>query len=436
MRIRRPTQASVRWIIIGLAAAGFLAGVYLQVTAVNTTLRRWDQGAYFDFIKEVRESDFRFTGQRNRMPLYPYLQAPFFNPDASEEESFSRAKTVNVFLSLAVLAIFAFAFYKRLRRPSADLLLAILAFTVFAWRAAYLQCELVNYALAFWSWVAMSNQIERPSWWRASSIAVAAALTHFTKASILPGLAVFLIIFVFAGLSSRREFSRRALQSVWIVALFLGLLSPYLIESKEKYGRYFYNVNSTFYFWYDSWDECSRGTKAHGDRLGWPDMPDEDIPSLGRYLERHDVGDIARRMLSGLVKNLGCFVERKGNNYGRLVFLSLLFAGLLMWRGEGKVPARRRSLRVFQIGWILTYFLLFAWYAPIAHGNRFTQSLLLPILYPLFHYFDTCEDHSRVARIGGHRLTVPAVRRVLAIVLLAYILFEFVFAIHSRSGYA
>jgi hypothetical protein len=165
-------------------------------------------------------------------------------------------------------------------------------------------------------------------------------------------------------------------------------------------------------------------------------MPDEDIPSLRQYLERHDVGDITQRVLSGLARTLGSFAERRGNNYGRFVFLSLLFAGLLMWRGEGRLPARPRSILAFQVGWILMYLLLFAWYAPIAHGNRFAQSLLLPILYPLFRFFDTCEEHSQVARIRDHRLKAPTARLVLAVVLLAYVLFEFVFTIHSRSGYS
>ena len=38
------------------------------------------------------------------------------------------------------------------------------------------------------------------------------------------------------------------------------MLGPYLSTSKRVFGQYFYNVNSTFYMWYDDWPHASVGT--------------------------------------------------------------------------------------------------------------------------------------------------------------------------------
>ena len=88
------------------------------------------------------------------------------------------------------------------------------------------------------------------------------------------------------------------------ILVFLLLLSPYLIESKAKYGAYFYNVNTTFYIWYDSWDEAKAGTLAAGDHLGWPDLPDEEIPSLQKYLDEHSAVEILHRFRDGVAHHL------------------------------------------------------------------------------------------------------------------------------------
>ena len=77
---------------------------------------------------------------------------------------------------------------------------------------------------------------------------------------------------------------------------FLVVLSPYLLNSKRVFGHFFYNVNSTFYVWYDDWPAASQGTYRHGDGVGWPKMPAGEIPSMGKYLRGHSAGQIAARI--------------------------------------------------------------------------------------------------------------------------------------------
>ena len=71
-----------------------------------------------------------------------------------------------------------------------------------------------------------------------------------------------------------------------IVFTFLAVEYPHISNSKRIYGHYFYNVNSTFYIWYDSWDDVMQGTRVHGDRVGWPDMPEDQIPSGSLWAAR------------------------------------------------------------------------------------------------------------------------------------------------------
>jgi hypothetical protein len=159
---------------------------------------------------------------------------------------------------------------------------------------------LLFYFLNFCLFLLMWRLLQRPTYATAVAAGVAAGLAHLTKASIWPGLLVFTGFgFLRGGIQwlqwrrspegrVPRESAVRALLVVPLtVAVFLTVTFPYLRTTKGITGHYFYNVNSTFYVWYDSWREAEAGTKAHGDRVGWPDMPPDEIPSLAKYLREH-----------------------------------------------------------------------------------------------------------------------------------------------------
>ena len=71
----------------------------------------------------------------------------------------------------------------------------------------------------------------------------------------------------------------------------------------ENYVNYskqiFYDINSTFYVWYDTWEEVENGTKLYGDKVGWPKMPEEEIPSFSKYIESHSIKGSANRFTKG-----------------------------------------------------------------------------------------------------------------------------------------
>ena len=130
---------------------------------------------------------------------------------------------------------------------------------------------------------------------------------------------------------------------------FLAVLSPYLLNSKRVFGHYFYNVNSTFYVWYDDWPAASQGTYQHGDGVGWPKMPASEIPSMGKYLREHSAGQIATRIKDGLTEMAVVSYNRLW--YFKYVTLYLAFAAVLFassgqGSGRGSQPNSRRW-RVF-----------------------------------------------------------------------------------------
>jgi hypothetical protein len=120
-----------------LLAALYVYGAVQQLERVNTEMTAFDQSAYMDFTRQVRESGFTYTGDRNRMPVYPTLQALFYRSGTSDETFFRQGKYVNLVLSLILLAGLALIF-RRFFSPLHTLNLTLITgFTVFIFRAGW-----------------------------------------------------------------------------------------------------------------------------------------------------------------------------------------------------------------------------------------------------------------------------------------------------------
>ena len=223
------------------------------------------------------------------------------------------------------------------------------------------------------------------------------ALAHFSKASALPGLFIFIssygVLFL-SRLFSRslnREQARQILyHALAPLVVFMALLFPYFQESKNTYGTYFYNVNTTFYIWYDSWDEAKNGTRAAGDRRGWPDMPDEEIPSLSKYLREHTTDEIIERFRNGAATLLrsGCYSSNYSFGYCSQVGLSLLILALGLPPLFKSIRRRKSNKNMHIVWYVLLFFLLYAlsfvWYMPIiGWGHRTLLSLAIPLLWTI-----------------------------------------------------
>ena len=399
-----PASIQAKHLGKALLAAGialFFLVLYLDVaqkqSGRNHNLTRSDQRAYMNFAKKAYESRFQYTGTRNRMPLYPWIQALFYSPPMDDEAFFQQGKRLNVALSLVGLLALGIVFFHKFSRLYAFYAILAIAFLVFAIKSPYFQVEILFYTLFGLAFILSLETLLSPKWHKSIGVGVLFALAHFSKASALPGLFIFIssygVLFL-SRLFSRslnREQARQILyHALAPLVVFMALLFPYFQESKDKYGAYFYNVNTTFYIWYDSWDEVKEGTRAAGDRHGWPDMPDEEIPSLSKYLREHTADEIIERFRNGAAALLrsGCHSGNYSFGYCSQVGLSLLILALglpLLFKGL----RRRKGVKNMHIIWyVLLFFLLYAlsfvWYMPIiGWGHRTLLSLAIPLLWTI-----------------------------------------------------
>lgn len=371
-------------------AARFYAGVNVQHEIS-------DQGTFINFARLARESNFSYTGGRNFMPLYPFVQALFINSAAPDAAAFEVGKLVNTLLSMLLLGGLYTALRRALRPAAAGLLALVAAFSLFIYKAAYFQPELLYYFWAFLAFWGMAKLLGGgdPRW--AIGAGAVLALAHYTKASTLPALAAFgsvALLKLGNSLTARfrselgdGEVRRQVLSMILVVVVYLGVLSPYLLESKRVYGQYFYNVNTTFYAWYDHFSEAREGTQAHGDRVGWPDMPADEIPSPGKYLREHSAAQIIGRIRRGLANQ----ASNLANTFA-LVSYPLLMAAVgataaWAWRVELRKWLEGRFFQLlFGALYLGGYLLLFAWYGAIAGyaDQRLTYGLVIPMLFGIF----------------------------------------------------
>ena len=399
-----PASIQAKHIGKTLLAAGialFFLVLYLDIAQKqsrrNHNLTRSDQSAYMNFAKKAYESRLQYTGNRNRMPLYPWIQALFYSPQMDDETFFQQGKQLNVALSLIGLLALGIAFFHKFSKIYAFYAILTIAFTVFAIKSPYFQVEILFYTLFGLAFILSLDTLISPKWRKSIGVGVLFALAHFGKASALPGLLIFISSYgvlllsrLFSRSLNREQIKQTLYHALAPLVVFMALLFPYFQESKEKYGTYFYNVNTTFYIWYDSWDEAKEGTRAAGDRRGWPAMPDEEIPSLSKYLREHTADDIIERFRNGAATLLrsGCHNSNYSFGYCSQVGLSLLILALglpLLFKGI----RRRKSEQNTHIAWyVLLFFLLyvlsFVWYMPIiGRGPRTILSLAIPLLWTI-----------------------------------------------------
>lgn len=368
---------------------------------ININMKEFDQSAYMDFAKKMYASKYTYLGDRNRMPVYPFIQSLFYKSNMDDENFFARGKYVNIILSLFILFCLFFIFYKYFKLFYAVNLLFIVAFSVFMFKAAYFQCELLFYFLNFLSFLLMYKILIELTWRWAIVAGGVFGLTYLTKVSSLPGVTFFFIfliiqsIFMFYRIISnnvdtsittqyKNKFKSQLFCTIFAAITFILTIYPYISDTKKRYDHYFYNVNSTFYFWCDSWKEAASSTKAHGDREGWPIMPSESIPSFKKYFHEHNIGDVLNRITKGMYVVVGTAYLSYG--YFRYSYIYFVFFLLLIFL-KRKVPSNEKKLTknyfllLFFLLYFIMYFFIYAWYVPIAPGVRFMLAHFLPFIF-------------------------------------------------------
>jgi len=409
---------------------------------VNNFKARGDQSGYLGDAENVYANWHGkhaavLIGERNRMPLYAGYLALFYSPSMSDDEFFVVAKRWNIYLSVVLLALLGFIFTAFLPALPAANLLLVVAFGYFVFKAGYAQSELLFYFLFFVAFVLFFELLRNRFAPRAgTAIAVAAgvfaALAHLTKAALLPLLLIFLGACCVDLLRPGR--ARPVTSFVVPIATmlsFLIVLSPYLRTNKLVFGQYFYNVNTTFYMWYDDWPQASVGTIKHGDALGWPDLPAEQLPSASKYWREHTVNQIARRIAGGFRD----MIDRSYQTYWYFKYV-LLYLAAAIAVGLRRSPTlfdqirRHRALAIFLGIYALTYLLGIAFYAPVSGTGttRFLIAHLTPLLFVLSVWLASPTMSDTTWNIG--RVTLETAHFHLFV--FAMMMFDVVFLIWPR----
>jgi hypothetical protein len=413
-------------IAAAILAVGILTGLYWygankQMIEVNTGSGYIDQDAYMQYAIDLYESHYTYIGDHNRMPVYPFLQSLFYRPKLRKRIFFQEGQLRNLILSLPLVAILAFIFFRRFKPIHAFSSILIIAFTIFIFKAGWFQAELLFYFLNFIMFFLMWRMLPRPSYLLAILAGVTAGIAQLTKASILPGLIIWLVVasiqqtwLAFTNQSQLFKEPAAFISKTRILVvpltglIFLVTIFPYIQTSKRVFGSYFYNVNSTFYIWYDSWEQATNGTKAHGDRVGWPDMPAEEIPSMSKYLHEHTPAQILMRFVNGAQ----AVMDQAIHSYGYFKYITfyaslLLLASILKWRQAWQLIRSNLFLILFATFYFVVYFLLYFWYAPITSDNRLILAQFIPLLFTVSAGLHALlgETHIHIGKIKLHALS-------------------------------
>jgi hypothetical protein len=358
--------------------------------AVATPAMHSDQAAYLAYARQMRESGYSVIGVRNRMPAFPFLLSLIYRPDLDETQLLQRAQSFNVNLSILLLALLFLIFRKFFPNYHSLALLISTAFGVFLYRAGIVQAELLFYFLSFCAFVLLLRMLTTPRWWLAILTGAAVGLAYLTKASMLPALAIWAVAFVaqtiwqFCAPSQVRvrDFSRRAGFLLLVIGTFCVIVFPYIRTSKKLYGHYFYNVNSTFYMWCDSWPEAVAFTQIYNDPNRRRELSPDQIPSAAKYWREHSIRQIAQRLVNGVATM--CTRSAKATGYYKFVLAFALAGAVLTWRRRAvaaRFIADRAFVTIFCIFFFFAYVLLYAWYGAIVTDSRFVLALFLPLIF-------------------------------------------------------
>jgi len=404
--MRRAAHLTLALTIL-LLAVFYHAGATEHARTVNTSRVRADQSGYLWDAVGIHIARHggpsTLIGERNRMPVYPWLLSWLYDPAMTPDAFFDTAKRWNIWLSLVLLGLLAGIARLMLPPLPAMNLVLVVAFGYYIFKAGYAQAELLFYFLFLSTFLVCCRLLQEHTARATLVLAVVAgslaALTHLTKAAVLPFVGMFLAVLAVRALApltrlrsaadpdertlvTRVVLYRLAAGAVFAVC-FLGLLSPYLINSKKHFGHYFYNVNSTFYVWYDDWPSASVGTYQDGDGKGWPTTPPDQIPSMRKYLREHSAAQIAQRFGNGFLEMITVSYNRLWYfKYGVLYGLFALLMITTAWHSFLGLIHSRAAVFSFLLLYGVVYLAAVAFYQPISGTTlRMLLAHLAPFLF-------------------------------------------------------
>jgi 4-amino-4-deoxy-L-arabinose transferase-like glycosyltransferase len=381
--------------------------------AFSTPYENADQSAYLHYAKRMRETNYAYVGSRNRMPVFPFLLSRLYRPGESEVDIFTRAQAFCVTLTVALLLILAAIFRRYFSRLESIALVIATAFGVFVYRAGIVHVEPLFFVVNFAAFVLLLQMLRTPRWWLAITAGALLGLAFLTKASALPAWPCWGVVFVAQSMNKPRapDFLRRFALFALLSATFLLAVWPYIWTSKQRYGHFFYNVNSAHYMWCDSWPEAL----SYSDRLQGPPVDDPvapELPSFAKYWRQHSVGEMIARLLHGFL-SLATRSFKAVGYYKYMAFLgvSALVLALRRRSRAHELLARQPFAVVFCVLYFGAYLILYAWYNAVVTDSRFVLTLFPPFVFAASIFIQKLARNETVA-LG--RWNVPITTAVAA----------------------
>ena len=380
MRFLRQRGVAIVLLLI-LTIYGFEA--HARRRALSTPPSMGDQGAYLGYARHLYESNYTVVEDRNRMPVFPFLLSLIYDSSLSETQFLRRAQAFNVNLSILLLLLLFLIFCKFFPPWYAVALTAVTGFGVFMYRAINAQTEVLFYFISFCAFVLLLQMLITERWWLAALGGATTGLAHLTKASVLPALGVWVLVWTVRKRSDTQadSFGRLGMLAL-VIATFIAVVFPYIQTSKRIYGQYFYNVNSTFVMWCDSSSEAWSFLNEHGDKDKWRSLPPEQLPSLSKYWREHSIAQIARRVMYGSWN----LITQNAMAIGYWKFMAaFVIAGAVLCARQSRrarqLLAENPFAAAFCVLFFCGYFVLYAWYQAIVSDTRFILSIFLPCAF-------------------------------------------------------
>ena len=155
-----------------------------------------------------------------------------------------------------------------------------------------------------------------------------------------------------------------------------------------------------------------------------------------KYLQEHTTPQIAERFFQGLLT----IWERVTDSYGYAEFLLFYLVAIMLFFGQNRAQTwsilQRASpwVILFVVGYFIGYILLYAWYTPIAEGNRFVLALFLPGMLVLQTLLSAAQSNNLQFSFGGRRLPATTISPFILLFLVAYLLTIFPDRVSTMFG--
>lgn len=351
-----------------------------------------DQIAVVVQARMLIQSSDRIALDRQRGPLLAGLMA--MSGSDSDMHLFDIGIRINQVLCVLGVLVLAVVTARRAGWLSGLVVAVILLSGVTAYFGAWLRADLLASILLTGVLLLCWRVLERPHLALAALLGLLMGVTYLAKPVILPILACYILALGASVARARfwppseggRGDSYLACGAITVVCL-AAVIAPYMSNSARQYGSPTYNVNTTYYLWYDTFEESQAvGTGAHYDRVGAADMPEDELPSLGRYLSTHSVSDIWNRLVEGGLAPVRLTAPEAQPDLRYLTFpilaLALGAASVVVFRR--RLFSRLVSSDPVPYAFMATSILLLmgatAWWLPFSSGMRFLLPWLLPVV--------------------------------------------------------